>query len=87
MIMTMIKTQNYVFLTEAQIISSLFQVMKSSNNIKHWVFTGNCILLEGTGDLNHYNCLEKFNSSCPSEPYYDEEIYKCGLSLLLKKSD
>lgn len=40
-------------------------------------FTGNCVLLEGTGDLDHYSCEEKFNSSCPSEPYYDEDIFKC----------
>lgn len=56
----------------------IIEVMKSSNNIQnHEYLTDNCLLLEGTGDLDHYNCVEKFNSSCPSEPYYDEEIYKC----------
>lgn len=37
---------------------------------------GNCVILEGTGDLDHYSCVEKFNSSCPLEFYSDEEIYK-----------
>lgn len=37
---------------------------------------GNCVILEGTGDLDHYSCVEKFNSSCPLEFYNDEEIYK-----------
>lgn len=36
----------------------------------------NCVKLEGTGDLDHYNCKERFNSSCPKTPYYDEDIYK-----------
>lgn len=44
-------------------------------NIK--ISTGNCVILEGTGDLDHYSCVEKFNSSCPLEFYNDEEIYKC----------
>lgn len=46
---------------------------------------GNCVLLEGTGDLNHYSCGEKFNSSCPSDPYYDEEIYKYSACLEIDK--
>lgn len=37
---------------------------------------GNCVILEGTGDLDHYSCVDKFNSSCPLEFYNDEEIYK-----------
>nr|XP_022297443.1 uncharacterized protein LOC111106871 isoform X2 [Crassostrea virginica] len=36
---------------------------------------GNCVRLEGTGNLNHYNC-SKFDKGCPHEPYVDEEIYK-----------
>ena len=39
-------------------------------------FEGNCLRLEGTGDLNHYSCTE-FDTGCPDEPYTDEEIYKC----------
>lgn len=46
---------------------------------------GNCVLLEGTGDLDHYKCVEKFNSSCPSEYYYDEEIYKYPACLEIDK--
>lgn len=38
--------------------------------------TGFCILLEGTGDLNHFSCVERFNSSCPDMPYLDDEVYK-----------
>lgn len=38
--------------------------------------TGNCVRLEGTGDLNHFRCAERFKSGCPTEPYTDEEIYK-----------
>lgn len=49
-------------------------------NIK--ISTGNCVILEGTGDLDHYSCVEKFNSSCPLEFYSDEEIYKCEWRLL-----
>lgn len=37
---------------------------------------GNCVRLEGTGDLNHYRCVERFVSGCPTEPYTDDEIYK-----------
>uniref|UniRef100_A0A8W8NYB5 COR domain-containing protein n=1 Tax=Magallana gigas TaxID=29159 RepID=A0A8W8NYB5_MAGGI len=46
---------------------------------------GFCVLLEGTGDLNHYSCVEKFNSSCPSEPYYDEDIFKYPACLEIDK--
>lgn len=38
---------------------------------------GHCVRLEGTGDLNHYRCEDKFQRGCPTEPYTDEEIYKC----------
>lgn len=38
--------------------------------------TGNCVRLEGTGDLNHFKCAERFKSGCPTKPYTDEEIYK-----------
>lgn len=37
---------------------------------------GHCVRLEGTGDLNHYRCEDKFQRGCPTEPYTDEEIYK-----------
>nr|XP_034327319.1 uncharacterized protein LOC105331374 isoform X2 [Crassostrea gigas] len=46
---------------------------------------GNCVVLEGTGDLDHYRCVEKFNRSCPSTPYYDEEIYKYPACLEIDK--
>lgn len=46
--------------------------------------TGNCLRLEGTGDLNHYNCAERFVSGCPTEPYTDDEIYKCTFFSFLK---
>lgn len=46
---------------------------------------GNCVLLEGTGDLDHYSCVEKFNSSCPSEYYYDEDIFKYPACLEIDK--
>nr|XP_022300702.1 uncharacterized protein LOC111108910 [Crassostrea virginica] len=36
---------------------------------------GNCVRLQGTGDLNHYNC-SMFSTGCPNEPYSDDEIYK-----------
>lgn len=39
---------------------------------------GNCVLLKDEGDLDWYSCVEKFNSSCFLELYFDEEIYKCG---------
>lgn len=42
--------------------------------------TGNCLKLDGTGNLNHYNCEERFVSGCPTEPYTDDEIFKCTLS-------
>lgn len=44
---------------------------------------GNCVRLEGTGDLNHYRCVESFVSGCPTEPYTDDEIYKYPACLLL----
>lgn len=37
---------------------------------------GNCLRLEGTGGLNHYQCVDSFKTGCPTEPYYDEEIYR-----------
>lgn len=39
--------------------------------------TDNCLKLEGSGYLNHYKCVDKFISGCPTVPYTDEEIYKC----------
>lgn len=60
--------------------------MKPSNISQNAEFlTGNCVVLEGEGDLDHYRCVEKFNRSCPSTPYYDEEIYKCKWSLCFKQ--
>lgn len=32
-------------------------------------------LKTGTGDLNHYRCVERFTSGCPTTPYTDDEIY------------
>lgn len=43
----------------------------------------NCVKLEGTGDLDHYNCKERFNSSCPKTSYYDEDIYKSPACLTI----
>lgn len=37
---------------------------------------GYCVRLEGTGDLNLYDCLD-FEIGCPDKIYTDEEIYKC----------
>lgn len=44
---------------------------------------GNCLRLDGTGDLNHFRCAEKFKSGCPTNPYTDEEIYKNPACLLI----
>lgn len=41
---------------------------------------GNCLRLEDKGELNHYPCVERFSSGCPTEPYGDDEIYKCESS-------
>lgn len=70
------------------LIVPLYEVMKNSNNSQNhgYLKTGNCVLLEGEGDLDRYSCVEKFKSSCPSEPYLDDEIYKCGQSLSKKKN-
>lgn len=38
--------------------------------------TDNCVRLEGTGDLNHYNCLERFITGCPNTSYTDDNIYE-----------
>lgn len=43
--------------------------------MKFW--TGNCVRLEGTGGLNHYNCVDTFISGCPTSSYTDDNIYKC----------
>lgn len=42
----------------------------------------NCVRLEGTGYLNHYNCKE-FSSGCPSMAYFDTEIYKYPACLFI----
>lgn len=44
---------------------------------------GNCVRLEGTGDLNHFRCAERFKSGCPTKPYTDEELYKNPACLLI----
>lgn len=49
--------------------------------LKYTYMTGNCLRLEGTGNLNHYNCEDRFIRGCPNTPYTDEEIYKCRLLL------
>lgn len=36
----------------------------------------NCVRLEGTGDVNHYNCLERFITGCPNTSYTDDNIYE-----------
>nr|XP_022299693.1 uncharacterized protein LOC111108236 [Crassostrea virginica] len=45
---------------------------------------GNCIRLDGTGDLNNFNC-SNFISGCPAEPYTDDEIYKYPACLNISK--
>lgn len=37
---------------------------------------GNCLKLEGVGYLNHYKCVDKFISGCPTTPYTDDRIYQ-----------
>lgn len=46
--------------------------------------TGNCIRLDGTGDLNHYSCVKSFTSGCPTTPYTDDEIYTCKSTFAFK---
>lgn len=46
--------------------------------------TGNCVRLEGTGDLNHYSCVDRFTSGCPTEPYQDDKIFKCKILFSFK---
>lgn len=50
-------------------------------------FTGNCVLLDGTGDLNHFRCKDKFNEGCPTKPYNDDEIYKCKKPIHISVND
>lgn len=45
----------------------------------------NCIKLEGTGYLNHYKCVDKFTSGCPTTPYIDEEIFNYPACLSINK--
>lgn len=58
--------------------------MVTTDMYNYNLLTGNCLKLDGTGNLNHYNCEERFVSGCPTEPYTDDEIYKCTLSSFLK---
>lgn len=44
---------------------------------QHGHVTGNCVQLDGTGDLNHYSCKENFINGCPTMPYSDDIIYEC----------
>ncbi|XP_061186867.1 uncharacterized protein LOC133194994 [Saccostrea echinata] len=48
---------------------------------------GNCVRLEGTGDLNHYNCEERFLYGCPNVSYIDEEIYNYPACLMINQKD
>lgn len=45
----------------------------------------NCVRLEGTGDLNHYNCLERFITGCPNTSYTDDNIYENPACLDINK--
>lgn len=45
----------------------------------------NCIKLEGTGYLNHYECADKFISGCPTMPFIDEEIYDYPACISINK--
>lgn len=45
----------------------------------------NCLRLEGTGDLNQLNCVDKFISGCPLTPYTDEEIYQYPACLAINR--
>nr|XP_034315551.1 uncharacterized protein LOC117685339 [Crassostrea gigas] len=46
---------------------------------------GNCLLLDGTGDLNHYRCEDKFIEGCPTKPFNDDEIYRYPACLRIDK--
>lgn len=45
----------------------------------------NCIKLEGTGYLNHYECADKFISGCPTMPFIDEDIYDYPACISINK--
>lgn len=56
---------------------------------KVWIFLlifliGNCLKLDGIGDMNYYKCVNKFISGCLMVFYIDEEIYKCKLICVLR---
>lgn len=36
----------------------------------------NCVRLEGMGDFNYYNCLERFIIGCLNMLYTDDNIYE-----------
>ncbi|XP_062607057.1 uncharacterized protein LOC134268830, partial [Saccostrea cucullata] len=48
---------------------------------------GNCVRLEGSGYLNHYNCEERFLYGCPNVSYIDEEIYNYPECLIINKKE
>lgn len=48
---------------------------------------GNCLRLEGSGDLNHYRCVDSFKTGCPTEPYFDEDIHRYPACLDINVDD
>lgn len=49
--------------------------------------TGNCLRLDGTGDLNHYSCVDRFTNGCPTRPYTDDELYTCRSTFAFRNID
>lgn len=66
----------------------LSNLIEFCTNIRRSLFEkGNCLRLEGTGDLDQYRCVDNFETGCPTEPYLDEEIYRYPACLEINVDD
>lgn len=76
----------YVQLKMKFTVKQCFNFNLNQNRII-WIdnyLTGNCVRLDGTGDLNHYSCVDRFTSGCPTKPYQDDRIFECKILFSFK---
>ena len=73
-----LKDSQQLFYLNRDIVESkiLFKISVIKMKTVTFFFEGICLRLDGTGDLNSYNC-SSFDTGCPDKVFTDEEIYKC----------
>lgn len=67
----------FLILLKKKEIVIIFIIILELFLINIYFMVGNCVWLEGMGDLNYYSCKDKFICGCFIFFFIDEEIYKC----------